>query len=145
MKYSGDFFKTSGRGGSTGGRSMTQILGCESVSDVVYASTQGATASFIDRIVTEIRSSRSVKCFANSRSKKNRGNWLKPMAPVKTKGAFNASSSSCLFDYLFTPAAAQVLCKNSSSSSSSSYQQQLTTAVRWQQQQRGRDSSGEGS
>ncbi|KAK9222359.1 hypothetical protein WN944_010794 [Citrus x changshan-huyou] len=84
----------------------------------------------------------------------------------RTKEAFNASSSSCLFDYLLTSAATQVPCKNSSSSSSSSYQQQLTTAVRWQQgstvtaatvdsrlvkdeqqqqQQRGRDSSGEGS
>ena len=33
---------------------MIQILGFESVSYLVYASTQGANDSFIDRIVNEI-------------------------------------------------------------------------------------------
>ncbi|KAK9213776.1 hypothetical protein WN944_005761 [Citrus x changshan-huyou] len=42
------------------------------------------------------------------------------MAPVKTKGSFNASSSSCLFDYLFTPAAAQVTSSSSQQQSDGS-------------------------
>lgn len=67
MQYSGDF-RSSSEGGTTSGRSTSWIRGCEAKTVLMYESEKGVNGVLMQRTVKEMRSSRSIRRFANSRA-----------------------------------------------------------------------------